>query len=88
MFLHLRSFEKIKISNFKNSDIIFVDKSNSKLKTFNYKVSLLFKTYDFYFDHLLIDIVVVTFFTNLIYLSYSSMKLYKRYMFCEQYHRT
>jgi hypothetical protein len=36
--LHLRSFEKFKFSNMKNSDVLYLDKSNSNKKWFNYKV--------------------------------------------------
>jgi hypothetical protein len=37
-FLHLRPFEKFKFSNFKNSDVLYFNKSNSNKKWFNYKV--------------------------------------------------
>jgi hypothetical protein len=36
MFLHLRSFEKFKFSNFKNSDVLYLDKNNSNKKYFNF----------------------------------------------------
>jgi hypothetical protein len=37
----LRSFEKFKFSNFKNSDVLYFNKSNSNKKWFNYKVQVL-----------------------------------------------
>jgi hypothetical protein len=37
-FLHLRLFEKLKNSNFRNSYVLYFNKSNSTKKWFNYKV--------------------------------------------------
>jgi hypothetical protein len=81
MFLHLRLFDKFKFSNFKNSNVLYIDKSNSNKKWFNYKVLYLLKMNNFYFGHLVIRRSGSNILHKFIHLSYSFMKLYQRDMF-------
>jgi hypothetical protein len=81
-FLHLRPFENFKFSNFKNSDVLYFNKSNSNKNDSTTKFYNFWTWKTFILVICSSRIVVTIFFTNLIHLSHSFFKLYKRYRFC------